>query len=145
MVKGWLYGQPLVELARRINVDIDTMLVVHTKVLSYELLVSIEQGIALLKKISEESGGEVSQAVAEFPEYLRFGVRTPAAKSLAARGVRHRRAAVELGHSPELAGVTGEDTENIFNLARQLLADQERWLPVMGRLVLDNTIEDLQM
>ena len=31
----------------------------------------------------------------------------------------------------------------IFATAQQLLEDQDRWLPTLGRLVLEHTIEDL--
>lgn len=142
VLKAWIEGQPLVELARLAGIDIDTMLGVHASVISYDLQVAVEQGVGLLKKLLEASNRELSQAVVDFPEHLRFGVPTPAAKVLAAGGVRHRRAAVALGRSPELETLVGP--AEVFSTARNLIKDRERWLPVMGRLVLENTIDDLR-
>lgn len=112
--------------------------------ISYVLQVAVEQGVGLLKKLLEASEHELSQAVVAFPEHLRFGVPTPAAKVLAAGGVRHRRAAVVLGRSPELGPQHGNDRAAVFATARHLLDDRERWLPAMGRLVLENTLKDLK-
>lgn len=142
LLRAWIGGEPMVALAQRAETDIDTLLGVHTKVISYVLQVTIEQGIALLKKLLESAGRELAQAVVAFPEHMRFGVPTPSARILAAGGVRHRRAAVALGISAELATLT--DRTEVFFRARQLLNDEERWLPLLGRLVLQNTAEDLR-
>lgn len=56
---------------------------------------------------------------------------------------RHRRAAVALGQSPELGTQSGDDRAAVFSAARHLLDDRERWLPAMGRLVLENTVFDV--
>lgn len=140
---GWIEGRSLVELSERAGLDINVMLGVHAKVLSYVLQVVVEQAISLLRKLLEASERELSPAVIAFPEHLRFGVPTPAVRALAAGGVRHRRAAVALGLSAELVAVEADDQEHIFATARELLADRDRWLPVLGRLVLEHTIEDL--
>lgn len=142
VLQAWIDGKPLVDLAQRAGIDIDVMLGVHARVISYVLQVAIEQGVSLLKKLLEASDYEHSQSVVDFPEHLRFGVPTTAAKVLAAGGVRHRRAAVALGESPELVMLV--DRVEVTSTARQLLDDRERWLPVMGRMVLDNTLEDLR-
>lgn len=141
VVAAWIDGQPLVELARRAGIYIDTMLGVHARVISYVLQVAVEQGVGLLKKLCEASDRELAQAVVDFPEHLRFGVPTTAGMELAAGGVRHRRAAVALGRSPELDSLV--DRADVFATAQLLLGDQERWLPVMGRLVFENTLADL--
>lgn len=142
VLEAWIDGQPLIELARRASIDIDAMLGVHARVISHVLQVAVEQGVGLLKKLLEADDRELAQAVADFPEHLRFGVPTAAAKVLAAGGLRHRRAAVALGRSPELGTLV--DRSAVFPTARHLLDDRERWLPAMGRLVLDNTLEDLR-
>src|SRR5262249_7431561 len=136
-------GRPLVQIAGDAELPIDDMLAVHSKVVTYELQTTVEQGIALLRKFCEMQGRAISNSVIEFPEHLRFGVPTSAGRVLAGAS-RPRRAAVELGKSPELAGESGEDRERVLAGARQLLADTERWLPVLGRLVLENTITDLE-
>lgn len=140
----WIDGRPLVEIAMGGGLGIDDMLRIHARVLSYVVQVDIEQGVSLLKKFVEANAREVSQAVLDFPEHLRFGVPTAAARVLAAGGVRHRRAAVMLGRRPELAAIPSDDRSRIFATARQLLSDKAQWLPMLGRLVLENTIEDLR-
>jgi hypothetical protein len=119
------------------------MLAVHAKVVTYELQTAVEQGIALLRKFCEVQGRPISNNVLEFPEHLRFGVPKPAGRVLAS-SIRHRRAAVALGSSPELAGESADDRERVLTRARELLTQTERWLPLLGRLVLENTIADLQ-
>ncbi len=144
ILDAWIDGQPLVELARLAGIDIDTMLGIHARVISYVLQVAVEQGVGLLKKLLNASNRELSQAVVDFPEHLRFGVPTHVAKELAAGGVRHRRAAVALGRSPELGTRRGDDRAAVFSIARHLLDDRNRWLSAMGCLVLENTLEDLR-
>jgi helicase len=140
---AWLDGQPLVEIAQTVKLEIDILLGVHSKVLSYVLQVSVEHAVALLKRILEARGLGISQSVIDFPEHLRFGVPSRAARVLAS-GIRHRRAAVTLGRATELATSGADDPDTIFAKARQLIDDQERWLPVLGSLVFQNTVEDLK-
>jgi len=100
----------------------------------------------ILKKSKDRdiNEAELATAVIEFPEHLRFGVPTASSRVLAAGGVRHRRTAVALGLSPESQAVSAEDGELIFATARQLLEDGDRWLPILGSLVLGNTINALK-
>lgn len=142
ILEAWIDGQSLVELARQAEIEIDMMLGVHARVISYVLQVAVEQGIGLLRKLLETSDRELAQAVVDFPEHLRFGVPTPAARVLAAGGVRHRRAAAALGRSPELRDLV--DHEAVFSVARALLDDRTQWIESLGQLVLENTIHDLQ-
>ena len=140
---SWIEGKPLREIARIANIDIDTMLGVHARVISYVLQVNLEQGIGLLRKLTEEQDQELSGAVGQFPDYLRFGVANPASLLLASSGVRHRRAQVTLGECPELSDWENGDQQAFLATARRLVEDRERWLPVLGKLVLENTIADL--
>ncbi|NLF78308.1 MAG: DEAD/DEAH box helicase [Chloroflexi bacterium] len=144
VLEAWISGQPMAVIAQRARIDIDAMLGVHARVISYALQVVVEQGVGLLRTLLEANDRELSQAVVDFPEHLRFGVPTPAARVLAAGGVRHRRAAVALGRSPELAVNGGDDRAIVFSTARQLLDDEDRWLPKLGLLVLRNTRVDLR-
>ena len=66
---------------------------------------------------------------------------TPTECQLEQYSVRHRRAAVALGRSPELG--TMVDRAAVFSTAQHLLNDRERWLPAMGYLVLENTVFDV--
>ena len=143
VLTAWINGQPFNKIAQLASLDINSMLGVHTRVLGYVLQVAIEQGIGILKKLIEAKEGELSEAVINFPEHLRFGVPTSAARVLAVGGVRHRRASVALGQAPELTSLSGNDRTTIFSAARHLLSDRERWLPVLGHLVLENTLLDV--
>lgn len=142
-VINWIRGKPLVDMAEDALLEIDVMLDVHAGVLTYVLQSAVEQAVGLLRKLLEINDRELAQAVNDFPEHLRFGVPTSSARVLAAGGVRHRRAAVALGTSPELS-VIADDRDQIFSAARRLLEDRERWLPRLGRLVLENTVKDLE-
>jgi hypothetical protein len=139
----WLDGQTLVEISNAAGLELDVMLGVHAKILNYVLQVVVEQAVGLLRKLLEANDRVLAQAVIDLPEHLRFGVPTPAARLLAASGVRHRRAAVALGRSPELTAISVDDRTQIFATARRLLEDADFWRQRLGSLVLERTIEDL--
>lgn len=143
-VRGWLEGAAPVELARSAELDVDSMLFIHARTVGYALQTSVEQGVALLSRLLKESGQELSQSVIDFPDHLRFGVPTRAARILAAGGVRHRRAAVALGTSAELSTLVDAERDELFTVAQLMLRDEQRWIGVLGKLVLDNTIADLR-
>jgi helicase len=139
----WIEGAPLVEIANRTELSIDVILGVHARVVSYVLQVAIEQGVGVLRKVLEAQGREIAQVVVDFPEHMRFGVPTNAGRVLAANGLRHRRAAVVLGRSQELVVFDGGDRDGIVSIAKTIIEDSERWLPMLGQLVLENTKADL--
>lgn len=143
LVVLWLDGRPIVEIAMAAGLEIDVMLGIYGKVISYTLQVIIEQGIAVLEKILEANQQQLSQAVKAFPDHLRFGAPTAAARMLAAGGVRHRRAAVALGRSAELVQRTADERDEILAIGRLVIEDAERWLPTLGHLVFENTRADL--
>lgn len=143
LVVLWLDGRSIVEIATAAGLEIDVMLGIYGKAISYTLQVLIEQGIAVLEKVLEANELELSQAVRAFPDHLRFGAPTAAARMLAAGGVRHRRAAVALGRSAELVQRTADERDVIFAIGRLVIEDAERWLPTLGRLVFENTRADL--
>ena len=120
------------------------MLGVHRGVLTYALQVAVEQGIGLLNKLCDAGDRGISQAVLDFPEHLKFGVPTKTACILMNEGIRHRRAAVMLGGAAELRPISPDDREAVMREARRLLEQEDRWLPSLGRLVLDNSRIDLQ-
>jgi helicase len=143
-VGSWIDGHPLVDIASEAGLQMDAMLGVHRGVLTYALQVAVEQGVGLLKKLCEASDRGISQAVVDFPDHLKFGVPTQTACILAGEGVRHRRAAVALGAAAELRPISRDDRAGVIREARRVLQQEERWLPTLGRLVLDNTRFDLQ-
>lgn len=143
LVTSWIEGLPLQRISEQEGIEIDTLLGIHGSALSFVLQTAVEQGIVLLKKLVEASGQSLSPAVVEFPEHLRFGVPTAAARVLAAGGVRHRRAAVTLGESRALASVGSDNRQAVFRIARRILEDERGWSKLLGRLVLERTKRDL--
>lgn len=144
LVSSWLAGSRFVEIAARVNRPMDDVLGIHSNAVTFVLQTLVEQAVALLGKLLESQGRVLADAVGQLPDHLRFGVPTAAGRALAARGVRHRRAAVDLGNS--LAGRNViEDQAVLFPIARQLLIDDsESWRARLGNLVFDNTLRDLE-
>ena len=143
-VKLWLSGYRFKELAVHVEQSIDDILRVHTEVITFVLQTIVEQGVAVLAKILESQGRTLAPAVVEFPEHLRFGVPTAPARVLAAGGVRHRSAAVELGAALVQAGVTSGDQDTVFRQARRSLVKYRHdWTVRLGALVVDNTMSDI--
>lgn len=92
----WLLGYRFREMAAHVGQSVNDILGVHTGVITFALQTIVEQGVALLGKLLESQDRTLASAVVEFPEHLRFGVPTTPARILAAGGVRHRSAAVQL-------------------------------------------------
>ncbi len=143
-VRLWLSGSRFKEIAERGGQTMDDTLGVHAKVISFVLQTIVEQGIALLAKFVESQGRDVSPAVMQLPNRLRFGVPTAQAQVLAAAGVRHRRAAVELGDALTEAGIGADDLMTVFSSALHLLdASSESWTTRLGALVTAHTKDDI--
>lgn len=143
LVSLWLSGRPFVDIGDASGLDMDELLGIHSRAVAFVLQTLIEQAVALLERLLLSQGRNLSPAVIQFPEHLRFGVPTAGARALAARGIRHRRAAVQLGQA--LAGRdVPEDRAILFPIVRQLIEDDgEEWRTRLGRLVLDRTLVDL--
>ena len=143
VVSSWLSGEPFVEIARRVNRPMDDLLGVHTRAVTFVLQTLVEQAVALLDRLLQAQGRAMAETVGHFPEHLRFGVPTAGARALAARGLRHRRAAVELG-SVLSARTFPEDRFALFAIVRHLLEDDRaEWRARLGTLVFDRTLQDL--
>ncbi|WP_060915355.1 DEAD/DEAH box helicase [Microbacterium oleivorans] len=142
LILAWLQGKPFTELASQAGVGIDALLRIHAKLVLFDLVTLIEQAVAILEQHLNSQGVALAPAVAAFPDFLRFGVPTAAARELMAKGVRHRSAAVQLGAHSSMKSMT-----NLFSsplmIARELLAATEVWLPQLGDLVYQRTVSDL--
>jgi len=144
IVKAWLGGHRFVEIAASVHIDVDMLLGIYTSTIAYSLQTLVEQAVALLEKLLAEKGIELSQAVLAFPEHLRFGVPTVAARTLSSSGVRHRRASLSLGQSATNNLVDGSDPLAVLNFARASLRNYpDSWRPHLGELIFDNTVADL--
>lgn len=140
-VSAWLGGARFKDIAPVSGLDLDELLGLHGRVVSYVLQTVIEQGVALLAKLLEGQGRLLAPAVIAFPEHLRFGVPTVGARVLASGGVRHRSAAVELGNALRTAG---DDRSTLMAAARRGLRENAAaWEGHLGALVYKNTLWDL--
>lgn len=145
-IRLWLSGSNFVEMSGGANLQIDDLLGLHARAITFTIQTIIEQGIALLDKLVQSQGQSLAPAVVQFPDHLRFGVPNAAGRVLASGGVRHRRACVMLGRTEELQGLTSEDRGLIFNGAQHLLEqDREGWQSRLGLLVMKNTLRDLSV
>jgi helicase len=143
LVASWLSGRPYVELAARAGLPMDDLLGVHTRVVGFVLQTLVEQAVAILERLLQSQGRTMAVAVGQLPEHLRFGVPTAGARALAARGLRHRRAAVEIG-SALIGRAFSDDRFVLFPVVRQLLEDDRaEWQRRLGTLVFGRTLQDL--
>lgn len=144
LVKTWLAGGRFEAMAANAGLSVDDALGIHTHVVTFVLQTLVEQGVALLAKFVGAQGQQMASAVALFPEHLRFGVPTGAARVLAAGGVRHRGAAVSLGRDARVTSVPVDSRSAVFSTARRVLHDDEAiWRTSLGNLVFENTLWDL--
>jgi hypothetical protein len=140
----WLSGRRFTEMAVHSNLSVDDMLGVYTRVLAFVFQTLVEQGVTLLAKLLESQGRVLAPVVVQFPEHLRFGVPTIAALALASGGIRHRRAAVDLGTHPDVMAVNSQDPVTVFAAAKNLLlTNREHWSDRFGALVFEHTMQDL--
>lgn len=144
VVGAWLRGQRFQVIGSVSMLAVDDLLGMHARVVSYVLQTLVEQGVVLLAKLVAERGGDLSPAVVLFPDHLRFGVPTAPGRVLAAAGIRHRSAAVELGNALVATTVAGSDRLTVCIYARNsLLAHPTAWEARLGKLVYANALSDL--
>lgn len=143
IVQRWIAGETLADISGATGRTVDRVLRIHGSIISYSLATLVEQAVALLHQYFVDAGFAISDAVASLPEYLRFGVPTPAARSLMASGVRHRRAAVVLGGHPDMTSeenLLSDPREVAFRiLSRNTLDYRLRF----GDFVYNRTVADL--
>lgn len=143
-VQLWLSGATFLQIAAGAGRSVDELLGVHSQVLTFALQTMVEQAIAVLEKVLESQGRELCAAVRHFPEHLRFGVPSTAGCTLAAGGITHRRAFVEIGRILTPAIVRADDRAQVFDLAQQSLeAHHDQWRTRLGTLVYRRTMQDL--
>lgn len=144
VVQAWLQGKRFVEVAASTAIETNELLGIYTAAIAYSLQTLVEQGVALLEKLLEARGIELSPAVLTFPEHLRYGVPTVTARTLSASGVRHRWAAVSLGQVATVNQVDAGDRSAVLNFARASLREHsDSWRTHLGKLIFDNTVTDL--
>ena len=141
----WMTGMRFRDIAAQVALPMDDLLAVHTRGITFSLQTLVEQGISLLAKRLEVEGIEISAGVRNFPEHLRFGVPNSTARMLAARGVRHRNASVQLGTALHNNHFAGNQDEARIAAANSLRQFAEQWRATLGELVYQNTLSDLSL
>ncbi|WP_409185987.1 DEAD/DEAH box helicase [Amycolatopsis sp. VS8301801F10] len=142
IVRRWIAGDSFAAIAAGTNRTVDGVLRIHGSIISYSLATLVEQAAGLLERYFADTDLTISAVVTSLPDYLRFGVATPAARALMATGLRHRRAAFLLGNHPAM-----DDPANLLreprDIAREILATEDGWEAQLGQFMLDRTVEDL--
>ncbi|WP_035881679.1 DEAD/DEAH box helicase [Cupriavidus metallidurans] len=138
----WMRGSQYREIADRVGMPMDDLLGVCTQGISFSLQTIVEQGVSLLEKKLERDGNVLAEGVQTFPEHLRFGVPNAAARLLAASGLRHRRACIQLGVALQAQPVVNH-TEVKTDALASLRAHADAWRAHLGELVYQNTLSDL--
>lgn len=142
LVRAWVAGYDFSNIAQELNYDIDTLLRIHGKVVVHSLTTLVEQGVAILERYLSDTERPLSDTVVHLPDYLRFGVATPAARTMMASGVRHRRAAVFLGDAPAMTA-RANTSDHPNSIAWELLQDGDHWRAVLGDFVYTRTRSDV--
>jgi helicase len=143
LIRGWLRGNTYAQLATSARLDVDDVLGIYAKAISYSLQTVVEQAIALSLKFLESNGRVPGIAVTHFPSCLRFGVPTEFACALSNVGLRHRRAALLLSTNFQIAAMAGSPRQILLTAVRDLLVgDEPEWRRLLGDLVFQNTLTD---
>src|SRR5690606_18449365 len=134
IVRRWMLGESFVEIGQRLQIDMDDLLALHTRAITFTLQTLVEQGLSLLARRLQADGLELAAGVSNFTQQLRFGAPNVAARLLAESGVRHRRAYVALGNAITQS-VLSPDLTNIKANARDGLRQHEAdWRAYLGDL-----------
>ncbi|NBB11031.1 DEAD/DEAH box helicase [Pseudomonas sp. SLFW] len=143
IIRQWVQGATFAEIAQSMQMDVDDILGIHTRVVAYSLQTLVEQGISLLARLLLERGIEVSEGVLAFVEHLKFGAPSRYGVLLANGGVRHRKAYVALGNailalSPPVQPVNAKAVA-----LRSIENYPDGWRNALGEFVYSNTLKDV--
>lgn len=141
----WMTGMRFRDIAEQVLLPIDDLLAVHIRGITFSLQTLVEQGLSLLAKRLEAEGIAICEDIQNFPEHLRFGVPNSVARMLAAKGLRHRSAYVQLGTALHNIRFVGTQDEAKTAAANSLRHFSEQWRASLGELVYQNTLSDLSL
>lgn len=143
LVRLWMAGASFLDLAEQLRLDMDDLLAIHSRAITFSLQSLIEHGIGLLARSLQAEGAEIAAGVTDFSEHLRFGAPNMPARMLASIGVRHRKAYVALGNAIMQQNPV-PNTAAIRNQAQEGLRQHSiAWREELGELVYANTLKDL--
>ena len=143
IVHQWVHGGTFAEIAQSTQMDIDDILGIHTRAITYSLQTLVEQGISLLARLLIERGIVVNVGVPAFIEHLKFGAPSHIGVLLANSGVRHRKAYVELGKAMKSLAISINSANAKAVARRSLDAHPEAWRNALGEFVFSNTLNDV--
>ncbi|EMI24620.1 DEAD/DEAH box helicase domain protein [Rhodopirellula europaea SH398] len=140
-VKLWLQGDRFVEIASQLSIEVNQVLRIYSGAFAYAFQTVAEQGIVVLSELLESRLEILPESVTMLPEYLRHGVPDESSLRFSMSGVRHRRAAIDLGSQ---FSVPAGDQRGAFEIASaEVNSDYSNWLSEWGELMLTNTLSDL--
>lgn len=143
IVRRWMAGDSFVNMAQQLQLNMDDMLAIHTRVITFTLQTLVEQGISLLTRRLQSDGIEIATGVTSFTEQLRFGVPNLAARVLASTGTRHRKAYVALGTAITQQGLVLDAATIKKQALEGLRQNAAAWRQRLGELVYANTLKDI--
>jgi helicase len=142
IIRQWVHGATFAQIAQSTQIDVDDILGIHTRAITYALQTLVEQGISLLSRLLLERGIEVNEGVPAFIEHLKFGTPSSIGILLANAGVRHRKAYVELGNAMRNLTIPIHSANATSVALQSLEAHSEAWRDALGEFVLSNTLTD---
>ncbi|WP_262273955.1 DEAD/DEAH box helicase [Pseudomonas aeruginosa] len=143
IIQQWVHGATFAEIARSTRFDVDEILGIHARAITYALQTLVEQGISLLSRLLLERGVEMNEGVPAFIEHLKFGAPSHIGVMLANVGVRHRKAYVQLGNAMQNLNVPIYPG-NVKTVALQSLESYpDSWRGALGEFVFSNTLTDV--
>lgn len=143
IIRQWVRGATFVQIAQSTQIDIDDILGIHTRAISYALQTLVEQGISLLSRLLLERGIEINEGVPAFVEHLKFGAPSRIGVLLANAGVRHRKAYVELGNAMRSLAIPIFSANAKAVALQSLETHSEAWRGALGEFVFSNTLTDV--
>lgn len=143
IIRQWVHGATFAEIAQSTQMDVDDILGIHTRAITYSLQTLVEQGISLLARLLLERGIVLNEGVLAFVEHLKFGAPSSIGILLANGGVRHRKAYVELGNAMRSLSIPIHSANAKVVALQSLDAHTEAWRGALGEFVFANTRIDV--
>ncbi len=143
IIRQWISGATFAEIAQSARMEVDEILGVHARAVTYSLQTLVEQGVSLLARLLLERGIAVNEGVLAFVEHLKFGAPSVFGVLLANGGVRHRKAYVALGNAIQALTPPVQPVNAKAVALRSLENYPDVWRDALGELVYSNTLKDV--
>ncbi|WP_243435208.1 MULTISPECIES: DEAD/DEAH box helicase [unclassified Pseudomonas] len=143
IIRQWIRGATFAEIAQSARMEVDEILGIHARAVTYSLQTLAEQGVSLLARLLLERGIAVNEGVLAFVEHLKFGAPSRFGVLLANGGVRHRKAYVALGNAIQALPPLGQPVNAKAVALRTLENYPDVWRDALGEFVYSNTLKDV--